>query len=112
MRWRIVELEITPEDLVLATVANNRFAVTFLAHLWTHDRVAVLTEMHIHGAGANTMGTAVLIDLAHAFMEAMDVDHLAVEGATRTTGARPGRRPAPFFFRRHHRIGSAPNRTD
>jgi hypothetical protein len=112
MRWRIVELEITSEDLVLATVANNRFTITFLAHLWTHDRVAVLTDMHIQGAGANTMGNAALIGLAHAFMEAIDVDHLAVEGATRTTGSGPGRRPAPFFFRRRRRIGTAPDSTD
>ena len=107
MRWRIVDLEITPDDLVLATVVNNRFSVSFLARVRLDDRKAFLFGVHMQGAGANAMGHTALVGLARSFMEALDVDQLSIEGATRTSGACPGRRPAPIVFRRARRVGAA-----
>src|SRR6185437_1860726 len=100
MRWRITDLEIAPDDLVLGTLSDGTHEVTALANVHLDGRTAVLWRMHIQGAGANTLRTAGLIGLAHALMEALDVDQLYIEGASRTSGAGPGRHPAPVVFRR------------
>jgi hypothetical protein len=39
--------------------------------------------------------------VADLVMRELDYDSIIVEGAVRTTGARPGRRPRPLRFGRH-----------
>jgi putative transcriptional regulator len=68
MRWRIVDLEITPEDRVLAAVANFQFSVTFLAHVYLDGRMAYLSGLHLQGNGANTIAPAA--DLARMHIRA------------------------------------------
>jgi hypothetical protein len=107
MAWVIVDVEITRDDLVLATVANNHTTVSFLAYVRIAGRKAYLTGLHIQGVGPNTLGQRGINDLALKFMEALDVDELHIAGAARTSGAGPGRRPLPIIFRRAGRLGAA-----
>ena len=64
MRWRIADIEISPDDVVLATGDNNRFQVSFVAEVRLTGRRIVLRHLRIQGAGANTMGPETLISLA------------------------------------------------
>lgn len=107
MAWVMLDVEITRDDLVLATVANNHTKVSFLAYVRISGRKAYLTGLHIQGTGPNRMGQRGINSLAHAFMEALDVDELNIAGAHRTSGAGPGRRPLPLVFRRARRFGVA-----
>lgn len=97
MTWRVVDLEITPDDLVFARLSNGTVAIDVLGFLEITRRSAILRGMHIQGGGRNTMGLPALRAMAHWLKEYLDVDELRIEGATRTSGAGPGRRPAPSF---------------
>ncbi len=57
-------------------------------------------HMHAEGLAANEIGLANLRLIASVILERLDVDTLHIEGSTRTTGARPGRRPQPLRFAR------------
>lgn len=68
--------------------------------------------VHVSGVGPNRLGTAGLATIARAFAEVFDVDEILVEGAARTSGASPGRRPRPFRWHRWRAGGlrAAPER--
>jgi hypothetical protein len=100
MAWRVADFEFAAGDVcqvVLSDGANDVVAA-FYMELW--GRVARLHRLDIQGPGANQLGLAQLHDLARSVMEVLYVDELRIEGATRTSGARPGRRPAALVFRR------------
>ena len=112
MRWRIEYLEIEPDDWMLVAVATNRHRFEFVGLLTFDGRRATLSSVHALGAGPNTMGNGALIALARDAMEFLDVDEIRIDGAARTSGAGPGRRPAPIVFRRQDRLGATPRGTD
>lgn len=74
--------------------------VRVMADIVRTGRVLVVSAAHIQGLDANRLGVGGLIALARAFVEAMDVDELVVQGAVRSTGRGAGRRPRPFRYRR------------
>jgi hypothetical protein len=61
-------------------------------------RRAYVTDVHIHGPGANLFGTASLREFINVVKGIIDVDTIYVTGAVRTTGANPGRKPNPLVF--------------
>ena len=69
-----------------------------MAELEEQDRTLRLVGLHIQGAAANEVGVANLRVLIDAVMEKMDYDAIEIEGAVRTTGAGPGRRPGRLRF--------------
>ena len=71
-----------------------------MAELEEQGRTLRLLGLHIQGATANAIGTGNLRVLADAVMEKLDYDAVEVEGAVRTTGASPGRRPRCLRFTR------------
>lgn len=64
------------------------------------SKYPILRRFHIQGENveAQEFGIVRLRWLAHAVMEAMDLDGFILEGDVRTTGANPGRRPRPLRF--------------
>src|SRR5688500_18121847 len=66
-------------------------------------RARSLRLLHVHAPGANAIGPGNLRSLAEVVMERLDFDALEIEGALRTTGASPGRRPRPLRFTRRPR---------
>lgn len=65
----------------------------------------MLRFVHVQDARPNAVGAANLAVIARALMETIGIDGLVVEGAVRTSGANPGRRPRVIRFTR--RVHSA-----
>ncbi len=60
--------------------------------------VALLCGFHIQGPGPNRAGVRSLHSFARWAKAALDVHELRIEGATRTSGACPGRIPGTLVF--------------
>jgi hypothetical protein len=109
MRWRPddITFDIIAEDTdhPVATVSfmTPVGEIRVIAELEQQGRTLRLIGLHIQGATANAIGTTNLRVLADAVMENMDYDAIEVEGAVRTTGASPGRRPRRLRFTRRSR---------
>ena len=63
-------------------------------------RIAYLDGLHVQGLGTNEMGQRRLMSLIHWAIGYLDVDEIRIAGASRTSGANPGRIPRPFIVRR------------
>ncbi len=98
MTWRTLGYEIDGTDTVLVTLTDGGRRVQVLADVELIGRTAVLRRLHIQGSGRNTLGLGTLRKLAEWAKVQLDVDQLRIEGATRTSGAAPGRVPRPLVF--------------
>ena len=96
MTWQVVEYDFGGTDTVQIRLSNGTQDILILADVAFDGRHAVLSGLHIQGAGANTMGHGALRRLIGWAKEFLNVDHLRIEGATRTSGAAPGRNPPPI----------------
>ena len=99
MRWCVVALEIDAAGGVRAVLADGEHIVEFVADFELGARHAVRRGLHVYGAGPNSLGISDLRALIRWAKGHLDVDELRIEGATRTSGASPGRRPTPLVFR-------------
>jgi hypothetical protein len=106
MAWHVIKLQLEPDEYCIVLLSNGAIEIEFLFRLDLSDRSAVLQGLDVDGPGPNAMGWSALRDLTHWAMEKLDVDILRIEGAARTTGAGPGRRPAPLVFRRTRAPGA------
>jgi hypothetical protein len=96
--WRAFELEFGGADTVLATLSDGVQLIQVLVDVELVGRTAVLRGLHIDGGGRNTLGQRALRELVNWTKVQLDVDELRIEGATRTSGAGPGRIPPPIIF--------------
>jgi hypothetical protein len=112
MKRRAVDVEFDNPATVYVRLTNGRDEVEIVADVELDRRCAVLRGLHILGAGPNAMGperdgartrwgpnamgAGALRGLMRWAKEQLDVDELRIEGATRTSGARPGRVPRPI----------------
>jgi len=108
--WRLLDLELGTSDVAHARLSNGAAEIEAMFYVHLRARVAIFGRLDIQGAGPNTLGWMMLRDLARSVMELLDVDELRIEGATRTSGASPGRRPAPIVFRRAGNSGAKADR--
>jgi hypothetical protein len=99
MTWA-VRIEEYADDYVVAELRRGDEYVKILAGVRFGDRRLTLYGLHALGDGPNRLGTATLLRLGRWALEALDLDELRIEGATRTSGARPGHAPRPIVFRR------------
>jgi hypothetical protein len=104
--WRVLELEIELSEVVSVRLSNGTDEFEAMFYVRLDGRVAIFSRLDIQGAGPNTLGQGALRNAAQSVMELLDVDKLRIEGATRTSGAGPGRRPTPFVFRRTRNLGA------
>jgi hypothetical protein len=99
--WQVADIGFEPiEDGTDDPVMTLRIrvpggAILVMAEVALAGRVLWARRLHIHGEGlaANEVGPANLRVVARRLLEELDLDELVVEGAHRTTGAGPGRRP-------------------
>lgn len=98
--------DMTDDPVVTLMVSTPKGGLAFTAEPVMRGNILVLQGTHVQGAHPGAIGTANLMMIAQAVMEGMDLDGLVVEGALRTTGANPGRRPRDFRFTR--RVRSSP----
>ena len=90
-------------ETILASVDYDGVILEIIARAAMDGETMVLSEFHILGPGRNCLGRPKLKALIADLMEKLELDELRIEGAARTSGANPGRKPAPLVFRRKHR---------
>ena len=95
--WRAVEFDFD-EDTVLVTLTDGVEVVQVLTDVEFIGRTAVLRRLHILGSGRNSLGPRALRELINWAKGELDVEKLRIEGATRTSGAGPGRDPPVLDF--------------
>ena len=106
MSWRPddITFDLDPEGtehpVVTIRFETPAGEILVMAEIEEQDRTARLIRLHIQGPAPNTLGVANLRMLADAVMRELDYDGIEIEGADRTTGANPGRRPRPLRFNR------------
>jgi hypothetical protein len=93
--------ELTLDPVVTVLVSTPGGTLRFMAEPAMRDGTTlVLRAMHAQDSYPNAVGPANLRVVARALMERLDIDGLIIEGAIRTSGASPGRRPRPIRFTR------------
>jgi len=104
--WRREAISFELDDEMTSDPVFTVVAVTpvgrlkFMAEPELIGSVWWLRGAHIQGARPNAIGVANLHVLAQALLEKFEYDEFIVEGAIRTTGAHPGRRPRTLRFAR------------
>lgn len=96
MCWRVLELDVG-EDVFLVRLGDGTIEIEVCADIQLEGRRALFRHLHVYGPGPNCVGPR-LRSLALWVKDSLDVDELRIEGATRATGASPGRKPAPLVF--------------
>jgi hypothetical protein len=99
--------DLTDDPVVTLLVSTPAGELAFTAEPALRGRTLILRRTHVQGARPGAVGGHNLAVIAQAVMRGMDVDELIVEGALRTTGARPGHRPRPFRYTSH--VHAAPS---
>ncbi len=106
MRWGLddIAFDIVAEDtdhpIVTVSFKTPSCEIRMMAELEERGRTLRLIDVHIQGASANPVGIANLRMLADVVMQRMDYSVIEIEGAVRTTGTGPGRRPGRLRFTR------------
>jgi hypothetical protein len=93
----------TESPVMTIAVTTPDGVIAFMGEPDVADTVLVVRGVHVQGARANLAGAGNLLVLARALMERMGYDGLVVEGAVRTSGARPHHRPRVLRFTRRDR---------
>jgi hypothetical protein len=96
--WTIT-VEDADGDTFSVELVRGCHAVSIIADVTFENRVACLWGVHILGAGANRLGSRLLLSLVPWALEYLDVDEIRIAGASRTSGAGPGCLPASLAFR-------------
>lgn len=103
----IIELDHLSEHPVWVIIARMQAGtLRLLGLIELKGRTLYVRDVHVEGLMPGALGRAGLNALGYALMEVADVDELVVQGAVRTTGTRPGRRPAPFRLSRSRRAAA------
>ena len=104
--WEIKSLEIEG-DTFFVVFGYETQRISVVADVAFEGAVAWFCGVHIDGMGANKAGMATLMLLVRWALRVLDVDEIRIAGATRTSGAKPGRRPPVLAFGRDgsRRIG-------
>ena len=98
--WQLLDLRMEPGDFAFALLSDGAVEIEVMFYAVLQGRRFVAQRLDIQGSGPNVLGFVALRELAQWVIEFLDVDEVRIEGATRTSGAGPGRRPAPIVFRR------------
>jgi hypothetical protein len=96
--WSLVRLEPDPAGCFLALFRRANQHVEFVSDDQIMGDILMLRNLHVDGTMANQFGPGQLRALARFVKEALGVRERRIDGAIRTTGASPGRRPHPLVF--------------
>ncbi len=97
--YGFIDCHLQDGDVAVIVLSNGKHTIELVAGIKLVGRIASLTGVHIQGPGPNMVGVAELRALARWTKGQLDVDELRIEGAVRTSGACPGRKPFPLVFR-------------
>ena len=90
--------DMTTDPVVTVAITTPVGVLKLMAEPERVGRTLILHGLHMQDLVPNAIGVANLMVLADMAMERIDVDGLVIEGAIRTTGANPGRRPRVLRF--------------
>jgi hypothetical protein len=107
-RWRPEDIgivlvdEASEGDVVTIKITVGGAVVLVMGEIRERGKRLFASGVHVSSEGvhANDLGISNLKQIALAVMEVGGYDEIFVEGAVRTTGAHPGRRPHPVRFAR------------
>ena len=89
-------------DVVVARLETAIGTLLVMAEIELVESLLILRGLHIQGenVGVNELGVIGIRRIIRDTMEHLNVDEIVIEGAIRTTGASPGRRPRRLRFTR------------
>ena len=96
----VILTDLTDDPVIASRVKNPVGDLEFMAEPVLQGNVLVLLKAHVQGGKPGLIGHTNLGVIAQALLEGMGFDELIVEGALRTTGAKPGRAPRPVRYQR------------
>ncbi len=92
--------EVTEEEGVMEIVAaGENGKIRIMGNIETHEGTITLDQTHIQGQGAGTNGLKGMGEIIREFGRSRGASEVLIQGATRTTGARPGHTPRPIRVR-------------
>ena len=86
-------------DVVRIIGTGPKGDIEVVANMRREGSTIIFSKAHIDGPGAGQMGIRELGEFARQFGRQEDAGEIIIEGAKRTTGARPGHIPRPFKFK-------------
>lgn len=95
--------ELTDHPVVTIKVQTPAGSLPLMAQLSMQGETLRVDGLHAQDSRANAIGVGNLMVVAQAIMEKMQLDRLVVKGASRSTGADPGRTPRELRFTRRFR---------
>ena len=87
-------------------LADGRAIASFMANVAVADGVALISHLHLDGAGPNSLGVTRLQRAMAWLLAELDVDEIIIDGGQRVTGAAQGvagtgpRTPSRLSFKR------------
>ena len=114
--WRLSDIrfemidDLSEGSLVTLEISTPIGTMLVMGSAMVAGRVITADGVHIHGVdvASGAFGPGALRVIADALLERMNCDELVVQGAVRTSGARPGARPRPLRFARRPRPETDP----
>jgi len=104
-----IDYDATDHPVVTIRIATPVGLIEVMAEVAVDGRSLRLQRLHVQsGVEPNAIGHTNWRLVATMVMERMAYDEIIVEGAVRTTGASPRRRPRPIRFTR--RVRAAPGK--
>jgi hypothetical protein len=102
-----IDYDATDHPVVTIRMTTPSGLIEVMAEVAADGRALRLARLHVQSAAEpNEIGYPNWRLVATMVMESMGYDEIIVEGAVRTTGASPGRRPRPIRFTRRIRAAS------
>jgi hypothetical protein len=98
----IIQIIEEQSNVVVARIITGTGTLLVLSEVALIAGVLTLRGLHIQGenVGMNELSVTGIRNVMRDAMESLDVDEIVIEGAARTTGANPGRRPRRLRFTR------------
>ena len=91
---------VTEEEGVIEIVAEGENGeIRIMGNIETNEGTITLDQTHIQGQGAGTSGLKEMGEIIREFGRSRGASEVIIQGATRTTGARPGHTPRPIRVR-------------
>ena len=86
-------------DLLFYSTKVGESTLEFGGNFSKADNVLTIKNFDIDGTMTNKLGVSGIRDIMNEFGKQQGVEKIIIEGAKRTTGAKPGKVPAPIEFK-------------
>lgn len=98
IRNSLVRLVEADGNVVELSATTSSGEVTVITEMTKEGDTLILSKMHIDGPGGGSLGLGQIRSLVTTLGKQQGAKKVTIYGATRTTGANPGRTPPPMTF--------------